>query len=333
MGATYSILVVSDIHYAGPLEKERVGYESKAITHPIQRALVKFWRHFIWLRDPFGHTEMIDRVLTPATEPDLVVANGDYSCDSAFIGVSDPASLQSAQICLTKLRNRFPGRFKATFGDHELGKLSMCGGNGGLRVESFYAAVRDLKLEPFWKMTIGNYLLVGVTSSLIALPLFQPETLEHEWPEWQRLRAAHMEQIRLAFNEAKPGQKILLFCHDPSALPFLHQEPAVQKKFQQLEQTVIGHLHSGLILWKSRTLAGFPVIHRAGKVVYRMSAALNKAKTWKPFRVKLCPSLSGIQIRKAGGYYMLELDPEAKIPLQWNFCRLKWGEQSVQPPV
>jgi hypothetical protein len=324
MGATYTILVVSDIHYAGPLERERVGYESRAIENPIQRLLVKMWRNHIWLRDPFGHTGMIDRVLTPPQEPDLVIANGDYSCDSAFIGVSDPASLQSAQICLTKLRTRFAGKFRATFGDHELGKLSMCGGKGGLRVESFYAAVRDLKLEPFWKMAVGNYLLIGVTSSLIALPVFEPETLESEWQEWQRLREMHMEQIRLAFNEAKPNQKIVLFCHDPTALPFLHDEKAVENKLPQLEQTVIGHLHSGLILWKSRTLAGIPVIQRGGKVIYRISSALNKAKRWKPFRIKLCPSLSGIQIRKAGGYYLLRLDPEAKRPLEWNFQELKW---------
>ena len=150
MGETVSILVVSDIHYASAMEKERKDFECAVISQPFVRSLVRFYRHFIWLRDPFAHNDLLRTVLNPPSEPDWVVANGDYSCDSAFIGVSDPAAQKSASECLGLLRQRFAPRFLATFGDHELGKISLAGNRGGLRVASFHAARHALGLAPFW---------------------------------------------------------------------------------------------------------------------------------------------------------------------------------------
>src|SRR5690606_13611192 len=107
----FRILIVSDIHYASNEEKLRVNYECAAVPNPLTRALVRFYRYFFWLRDPFAHNHLLERVLNPPFEPQLVVANGDYSCDSAFIGVADPASRKSAVQCLGKLRDRFGSRF------------------------------------------------------------------------------------------------------------------------------------------------------------------------------------------------------------------------------
>src|SRR5688500_7346124 len=107
MAGHVKILICSDIHYACDLEKQRGSYELNAIGNRFQRALVHAYRNHIWLRDPFAHNHLLDRVLNPPLEPDWVVANGDFSCDSAFIGVSDPAALQSARESLGKLRARF----------------------------------------------------------------------------------------------------------------------------------------------------------------------------------------------------------------------------------
>ena len=118
-------------------------------------------------------------------------------------------------------------------------------------------------------------------------------------------------------------RRVLLFCHDPTALPFLEREEAVQRKLPLIEQTIIGHLHSNLYLWQSRLLAGMPVVRFLGPSFRKMTAALNEARRWRPFRVKLCPSLAGIELLKDGGYFTVKLDAEAKQPAQFTFHRLK----------
>ena len=128
-----SILIVSDIHFAGDEERQRRNYELNAIRNLWLRWLVTFYRRYIWMRDPFAHNHLLDCVLQHPETPDFVVANGDYSCDTAFVGVSDPAACASARECLARLRRQFGAKFHATIGDHELGKMSLVGGQGGLR--------------------------------------------------------------------------------------------------------------------------------------------------------------------------------------------------------
>ena len=65
-----------------------------------------------------------------------------------------------------------------------------------MRLESWRRARQDLGLAPFWRVEMGCYVLIGVVSSLIALPVFEPDTLREEWPEWNRLRAEHLGEIR-----------------------------------------------------------------------------------------------------------------------------------------
>jgi hypothetical protein len=131
-----------------------------------------------------------------------------------------------------------------------------------------------------------------------------------------------LADIRAAFSGLNPNERVLLFCHDPSALPFLGREEPVRSRIAQIEQTVVGHLHSKLILWKSRVLAGMPEIRFLGHPARRMSAALREAGDWKPFRVRLCPSLAGIEILKDGGFLMAELDPDAGEPVSFRFHQL-----------
>ncbi len=323
MSRAFSLAILSDIHYASAAEQARGrDYEFRSITNPLLRLLVRAHRHFLWLRDPLHKNELLDRFLQQAGEVDHVVANGDFSCDTAYLGVSDDAAFESAHECLTRLRVRFGPRFHGIVGDHELGKFSLVGARGGMRLASYHRAEQELSLEPFWRIELGRYVLIGVTSSLVALPVFEPETLAEERLEWTRLRNLHLAGIREAFSALDPEQRVLLFCHDPTALPFLWQEEAVRHKSSQIEQTIVGHLHSNLILWKSRVLAGVPSIRFLEHSIKRMSTALNRARDWKPFRVRLCPALAGIELLKDGGFLTAKLEADASRPAEFRFHRI-----------
>lgn len=315
-----TVAILSDIHYAGPAERARgEDYELRVIANPLLRAMARSYRHLVWMRHPLEQGRQLDRFLADVPPVDVLVANGDYSCDSHFVGVSDPAAFQSAQECLGKLRSKFGDRAWFTVGDHELGKLTLFGGKGGMRLASWHCATQQLGLKPFWQLAVGRYLLVGVASPLIALPACRPDVLPEEWPEWLQLREAHLAEIRAAFDALRPEQRVLLFCHDPTALPFLAQEDAVRRRLSQIEQTVLGHLHTHLILWKSRVLSGIPVIRFLGRNVRRFTAALHDANHWWPFHVRLCPALSGIELLNDGGYYTALIDPEAQRLARFTF--------------
>jgi len=312
--------MVSDIHYAGAVERDRGNdYELRAIANPLLRTAVHIYRHVVWMRHPLNHAPQFDRFLAEAGPADYLVANGDYSCDTGFVGVSDPAAAQSVDECLDKSRTKFGDRARFTMGDHELGKLAFFSSAGGMRLASWRVATESLGLQPFWQLNIGRYVLMGVTSSLIALPANQTEVLPEEWPEWLKLREAHLNEIRLAFEALQPGQRVILFCHDPTALPFLWQEESVRRRLPQIEQTIIGHLHTRLILWKSRLLSGIPPIRFLGHFVHKFTAALHQAHHWWPFNVQLCPALSGIELLNDGGYLTMEIDLASNRPAQFTF--------------
>ncbi|HET7624262.1 MAG TPA: hypothetical protein VFM25_03280 [Verrucomicrobiae bacterium] len=316
MSDLLTVAVLSDIHYASAAEQARGDdYELKAVSRSALRLLLRIYRRYFWLRYPLRQNHLLDQFLEKVGAVNCVVANGDFSCDSGFVGLSDDAAAGSARECLTKLRNRFGDAFHATFGDHELGKFSFVGARGGMRLASFHRAI-ELGLKPFWRVELGQYVLIGVASSLIALPVLNSEILAEEKAEWENLRAEQLRKICIAFSELKPGQRVLLFCHDPTALPFLWREEIVRGKLAQVEQTIIGHLHSNLIFWESRILAGMPPIRFLGNSCKKMSTALREARCWKSFHVRLCPSLAGIELLKDGGFLTLELDADAKRPLQ-----------------
>ncbi len=320
MPRTTTLAILSDIHYAGAAEQARGNdYELRDIANPLLRGAVRVYRHAFWMRRPLDQNGQLDRFLAQVGPVDYAVANGDYSCNTGFIGLSDEAAFQSAVECLARLRQKFGDRLRLNFGDHELGKLSLFGASGGMRLDSWRRTTRDLGLPPFWRLNLGNYVLLGVVSSLVALPVFTPDMLPEERAEWERLRERHLTDIRAAFAALEPRQRVLLFCHDPTALPFLWREEVVQSKLPQIEQTIIGHLHSNLIFWKSKLLAGMPVIRFMGHSARRLSGALNEARHWKPFHVRLCPSLAGIELLKDGGYLTAELDPDARQPARFQF--------------
>jgi len=320
MSRLATLAILSDIHYASAAEQARGNdFELEGIGNAPLRRLLQFYRRFIWMHRPLAQNHLLEKFLNQAGPADLVVANGDLACDTACLGVSDDAVCQSAQDCLARLRSRFDGRMRVAWGDHELGKVNLAGVRGGMRLASYERAQHDLELEPFWRVERGCYVLLGVVSSLVALPVFEADTLAEERDSWEQLRAQHLDEIRVAFRALTPDQRVLLFCHDPTALPFLWREPRVREKIGQVEQTIIGHLHSNLYFWKSRLLAGMPVLDFLGHSARRMSAALHEARHWKPFRVRLCPSLAGIELLKDGGFYQVELDLDGRRPARFQF--------------
>lgn len=320
MAELFRVAVVSDIHYASAAEQARGDdYEFRDIHPALLRAAFRLYRHTIWMRHPLRHNAQLGRFLLAAGEPDLVVANGDYTCGTGYVGVSDEAAMQSAREAVTRLRERFGERLRLNLGDHELGKLNVSGGKGGMRLASWRRCVEELGLQPFWQETHGDWVLIGVTSSLIALPVLEADMLPEERPEWEQLRTEHLARVRAAFAALSSRARVLLFCHDPTALPFLWEEEAVRTRLGQLEATVIGHLHSPLYLWPSRVLAGMPVIRCLGHTARRMSTALNQAGRWRAFRVRLCPSLAGIELLKDGGFLTVELDAAAARPARFEF--------------
>lgn len=317
-----SLEIVSDVHYAGPKEQLRRNHESRAIRNPLLRWFVRGYRHYVWMRDPLAHNHLLDDFTTRPQEPDLVVANGDYSVDSAFVGLSDDATLESARLCLDRLRQRFGSRLRVVPGDHELGKTSLFGGQGGLRWASLQRMRGALDIPGFWTFSHGPWFLLGVTSSLVALPVYEPETLASERSAWWEARERHLAEIGDALRNLGADQRVILFCHDPTALPWLARHPVVQEKMPQWECTVIGHLHSELILWQSRLLSGMPHLTFLGNSVRRMSGALNQARSWRPFRVKLCPALAGVELLKDGGFLRATLPDRASQGVQFQCVRI-----------
>ena len=126
------------------------------------------------------------------------------------------------------------------------------------------------------------------------------------------------------FGALPAGAPIVLFCHDPSALPFLRRVPEIARRLGDIRATVIGHLHSPLLLAMGRGLAGMPRLRWAGNTVRRYTAALNEARCWREFKVRLCPSPAGVQLLKDGGYLTLEFAPDRDEELVIQRHRLPW---------
>lgn len=320
MSRTFRVAILSDIHYAGPAERALGDdYEHRVIENPLLRFSLRQYRRFIWLRYPLQQNPQLDRFLTEVPPVDLAVANGDYSCNTAAIGLGDPAAFESASECVGKLRAKFGARLRLTIGDHELGKLRLLGSRGGLRLSSWQRSVGELGIAPHWKVEFGRYDLISCTSTLLALPLFPADQLAEEQPDWQQLRIEHFAVLREAFAQLHPEQRVILFCHDPSALPFLWRDEVIRSKAHQIERTIVGHLHSNLYLRMTRILSGMPELRFLGHSMRRMSAAVREARLWRPFRVLLCPSLAGIELLNDGGYFTLDLADSAEHSAKFHF--------------
>ncbi|MFM8360490.1 MAG: hypothetical protein ACKOET_18225 [Verrucomicrobiota bacterium] len=328
------VLVLSDLHHASAGEQARAGLEETVVRSSVGRMLLRFHRQRIWLAHPHRQNHRWRAIVAREPGPDLVVANGDFCLDSAFVGVADEAACISARECLAGLSAAYGGRLHRTVGDHDLGKKSLLGEAGGPRRLSLERCAGELGFQRAWRLDVGSRSLVGVTSTLAAWPLFAAEALleEREW--WEGEHRRHLAEVEALFAGLAGDRRILLFCHDPSALPFLAELPSVRARLGQVEHTLLGHLHSPAILSLANRLAGLPAIPWLGTSVRRYSTALRRARAWKAFRPVLCPSPAGIQLLKDGGYLVLEGDPEGREPWRVGRRHLRWDSLSADadPP-
>lgn len=318
------VLVVSDLHWAGPSEQRRRGYEQAVIRDPFQRLLAAAWRKGFWLADPMAHNHRLDRIVERNPSPDVVVANGDYTVDSAFIGIADDPACESAGLCLQRLRATYGERLLVGIGDHELGKHSFLGGAGGPRFESWRRVGDRLGIEPVWRRDFGRYAFVAVPSTPMALPAFEPELLDGERALWHGLRERLVAQVRGLFAGIPEDRRIVLFCHDPTALPFLAELPEVAAALPRFDATVIGHLHSPFLFGVARRLAGFPEVRNLGSTMRRYTTALRQASSWRRFRIVFCPSPTGAERLKDGGWLTGAFEPDSSAPIAWTRHRLPW---------
>ncbi len=318
------IVVVSDIHHACAAEQARRGYEERAAGGRVARVMLRAYRRFVWLDDPMAHNHRLPEIIRGEPRPDVVVGNGDFCLDTAFVGVSDDAALASAGESLGLLRSAYGDRFMANAGDHEFGKKSFVGGAGGVRRLSLERCESKLGIPVVWSKACGRWHLVGVASSVADWPLFERETPEAERGWWRGRHEACLAGLAAAFDAVPPGAPILFFCHDPSALPRLRRLPAVAARLPDVRATVIGHLHTPLVLGVANRLAGCPTVGWLGNSVRRYTSALREARCWRDFRVTLCPSPAGIQLLKDGGYLTLEFDASRAEGLVVRMHRLPW---------
>lgn len=318
------IVIASDIHYAGPKEKAEGEGELRIIRNPILKLLTALFRYCFWMQHPHAHNDKLLQFLSQAPEGDMCITCGDYSCGAGNIGVQYPAAFESASLSLGMLRERFGNRLVSICGDHEIGKMSLFGGKGGLRLDSWRICQEELRIRPFWHRQIGFWHLFGFSSPILVLPNAQKEILPQERERWEQLRAEYLREVEAHLNLTTPQDKLIFFCHDPTALPYLKELPTVQHLLNRnrIVLTVVGHLHTELILKTSYFLSGMPHIPFLGNSISRMSSALHRAKVWKQFNMVLCPSLAGCQLAKDGGWLELELGEDSNFTLVRH--HLKW---------
>ena len=156
-------------------------------------------------------------------------------------------------------------------------------------------------------------MLVGVCSTLVGLPVFKPEILDDELHLWEKARLDHLDWLKSTFENIQPQQKIVIFCHDPSALGFMHMIPEVRAKLDQIAVTWVGHMHTSLVENAAHLFSGIPEIGFLGTSIRRYTIALQKGKVWKDFKMRLCPSPAGSEIYRDGGFYDMILSKSSDI--------------------
>jgi hypothetical protein len=83
--------------------------------------------------------------------------------------------------------------------------------------------------------------------------------MPEERSEWETLREQHFSEIRPAFAALQPQQRVLLFLPRPDRAPvFVARRCRAGADCRTSNRTIIGHLHSNCVLWKSKLLAGMP---------------------------------------------------------------------------
>ncbi len=313
--------VVSDFHVMAAAEKGHVLESHKALGAGLP-ALQRKWRRglyrmrrLLWNTHPELREIAFERALNlmETFKPDWVIANGDYGGDHSGMGVSDDATFESAAHVVGSIRRRFPENSRFVFGDHDIGKYSTERREGGIRIASLHRGEKQLGIPSFWHEIDEDVHLIGVNSSLCTLDLFLPEALVDEVPEWKRCRAEHIEHVSHAFDGLPAKARVVLFCHDPSALHALSQVPIVKRRMKQIELTVIGHLHSPSLLKLAKLMPASKGWRPKYPVARIIAHGLEGVKSWHQFNPVVCPSTFGTGHHFRGGLLFIEKDKHGKL--------------------
>jgi hypothetical protein len=108
------------------------------------------------------------------------------------------------------------------------------------------------------------------------------------------------------FAAMQPQDRIIIFCHDPSALGVLAALPDVHDRVDQVECTVVGHLHTPLLLGVTRMMRHLPVLKTDYPIARIVSHGAQNAKDWKRFNPVVCPSTYGVGTHISGGVLFIE---------------------------
>ena len=317
------LAVLSDFHVLGPgelLQSEdayrQLGEGLNPIRRTWRRGLYRVRRR-LWNTHPELRQTAFQKAIDEIDEynPEWIIANGDYGGDTGGIGLSDKQTFESVAGAVDMLRQRFAGRIRFIFGDHDLGKYSTVLREGGIRLQSLELGEKMLGIPSFWHEIDDEVHLIGINSSLFTLDLFLPEALTDEIPEWRRLREEHIAKVSHAFDGLPREARVVLFCHDPSALAALGKVPVVLDRLSHIEMTVIGHLHAPSLL----KLAKLVPSSRAKKwrpkypVARILAHSLEGVRSWKLFKPVACPSTFGAGHHMHGGVLFIEKDSHGKL--------------------
>jgi hypothetical protein len=316
------LAVLSDFHVLGPGELEKsehahqqLGVGLDPIRRTWRRGLYRVRRR-LWNTHPELRHAAFLKAVTEIDEydPEWIIANGDYGGDTGGIGLSDAHTFESVSGVVDMLRERFEKRIRFIFGDHDLGKYSTVLREGGIRLESLELGEKKLGIPSFWHEIDDDIHLIGINSSLFTLDLFLPEALVDEIPEWRRRRDEHIAQVSHAFDGLPKNARVLLFCHDPSALAALSQVPVVIGRLSHIEMTVIGHLHAPGLLKLAKFVPTRAKKWRPKYPVARILAhSLEGVQSWKMFKPVACPSTFGAGHHMHGGVLFIEKDERGKL--------------------
>ena len=315
------LAIISDIHVLGPgeHEKDRELMDALSTGRGRMRSVGRRFLHRARRRFWNWHPESRRACFLKALEeiqlyhPDWVVANGDYAGDAGGVGLSDESTYESAAGVITLMREIFPDRCHFMFGDHDIGKYSTAIRQGGIRLASLQRGEDILGIRSFWQEQIEDIHLIGINSSLITLDFFLPEALTEEIPEWNRRRQQHEQQVTEAFSALPSDERVILFCHDPSALGLLIQHPVIRERKEQIALTVLGHLHQPHLLTLVQRLPRMPGWTPKYPVARIMTEGLRSAKTWRHFNPIVCPSPFGTGQHVSGGVLFIERTPDNRI--------------------
>ncbi len=315
------LAVISDIHVLGPSEHERARELTRDLAR--QHGLVRgVWRRFLhgarnrfWNWRPESRRACFMKALEDMQNwhPDWVIANGDYGGDAEGIGLSHEKTYESAAGVITLMREVFPDRCHFIFGDHDIGKYSTAMRQGGIRLASMDVGEQRLGIRSFWHEQAGSFDLIGINSSLITLDHFLPEALTEEIPEWRRRREEHESRVTETFAALDTNARVILFCHDPSALGILAHNPAIRDKLPQIELTVLGHLHEPRLLSLIQRLPRLPDWTPRYPVARIIREGLRSADTWSLFNPIVCPSPFGTGHHLSGGLLYIEETADRKL--------------------